>query len=101
MLKQQTYSFHTLHTTAAFLGAIRIAIGIAALIFSFIQFYNSSTFIFGGAVTAGNGERQYVDGYFTLESWSCQVRSFAEGEDYKTLSEYCKEGVCFSPLDKF
>jgi hypothetical protein len=97
----QKYSFHAFDSVAAFLCAIRIAIGIAALIFSFIQLYNSSTFVFGGAVMANDEGRQYVDGHFTLESWGCQVREYATGDDYITLSEYCKKGVGLGSLDEF
>lgn len=42
-----------------------------------------------------------MDGHCILDSWSSQVRPFAEGEDYETINEYCKERGYFGSLDRF
>jgi hypothetical protein len=72
---------------AKVLIGLRIGVGIAALIFSFIQYYDSSSF----GLTLLRCGGLYDAGYYIMEAWTCQTQSLVSlfGGD---LRKVCGEG---------
>ena len=86
------YSFRAFTVLVSGLALLRVAIGTAAIGFSFAEFYRSSRFDVGAFPVSG---RQYpaTEGHFTLEAFNCQVRGLVETRVQSDLNRWCIEGV--------
>ncbi|KAL2070184.1 hypothetical protein VTL71DRAFT_13210 [Oculimacula yallundae] len=68
--------------------SLRLCIGVAASIFSFVQYYGSS--IFQMSYTPADGV--YGVGHFTMEAWTCQTRERIVDGYQGNFGRLCKEG---------
>lgn len=85
----QIYSFRAFTILVFGLALLRDAIGIAAIVFSFAQFYSSSKTDISAAPVR---EMQCpAEGHFTLEAFNCQVRRYVEVQFQRDLNRWCME----------
>lgn len=69
------------------LAALRIAVGCAAIVFAFVQYYTSDVVVVAGLLAAEGG--RYTEGKFTLEAWACQLSRLGGGS---VVEGWCREG---------
>ncbi|CZS96226.1 uncharacterized protein RAG0_05622 [Rhynchosporium agropyri] len=68
--------------------SLRVCIGIGALVFSFVQYYDSGEFRMSMAPLEG----VYEAGHFTMEAWTCQTRMRIDRGYRGDFERLCREG---------
>jgi hypothetical protein len=90
-ISTQRYSFYSFTALVVALALLRVAISIAAIIFSFIKFYRSTKLDI--SALPAHGRAYPSEGPFTLEAFSCQIRDYANDSNRKGLNQWFMEGV--------